>query len=711
MPLREIAYRSRQEISKLLERRAPADIVSDPEAWLEGHAPALARPQAAEHLIKVVFPLRFFEGASDLQVAATLATRFPDASQEIVAAADTLLDKRFDVLGYQHVWFGDPIDWHFDPVWKRRTPLAHWSRFDPLDHALVGDSKIVWELNRHQWLVRLAQAWRITGREKYAAACVDAIDAWRDANPPALGINWTSSLELSYRLISWCWTLALLRDAPVLSGRWIANVLVSIWQHADHIARHLSYYSSPNTHLTGEALGLVYAGLLFPEFHDAGHWQRVGTRVLTDECHTQIHPDGIHFEQSTCYQAYTIDIYLHLLLLARRNGLALSGEATRKVQQMIDFLVTVRRPDGTIPAIGDGDGGTLLPIVPRAANDSRGRIGVAAALFNRQDFAWATRDAPPELLWLMGTAGLEHFDTLTPAPPSHDPSRVFPSGGYAVMRSDWAPDAHHLIVDVGPLGCPTSSGHGHADLLGVQCAIFGEPCLVDAGTYSYTPEPAWRDFFRSTTAHSTVCVDGQSQAAPAGPFSWKTRPKVRLRSWHTDPHVDVLDAEHDAYRDLGVTCRRRVIFVKPHYWLVVDDIEGSGLHQIDLTFQFAPTMEVSLGPTGWAQAETAQGRTLWVMALASTPIGASTACGDTEPIRGWVSSDYGQRQPAPALVYSGVVPLPWRSITLLLPDASAAGSPPAVEAIHDDDGRPIGVDLGSSHRSAQFDEHGVIVTR
>ena len=68
------------------------------------------------------------------------------------------------------------------------------------------------------------------------------------------------------------------------------------------------------------------------------------------------------------------------------------------------------------------------------------------------------------------------------------------------MRSRWNRDAHQMIVDVGPLGCPVSGGHGHADLLSIQCSIFGEPCLVDAGNYCYTPEAQWRDHFRSTAA-------------------------------------------------------------------------------------------------------------------------------------------------------------------------------------------------------------------
>jgi uncharacterized heparinase superfamily protein len=84
------------------------------------------------------------------------------------------------------------------------------------------------------------------------------------------------------------------------------------------------------------------------------------------------------------------------------------------------------------------------------------------------------------------------------------------------MRSGWDRRAHQLIFDVGALGCPVSSGHGHADLLSIQCAVFGEPYLVDPGTFVYTADRGWRDFFRGTGAHSTVRVDGLDQARGRG---------------------------------------------------------------------------------------------------------------------------------------------------------------------------------------------------
>jgi hypothetical protein len=712
MPLAEIAFRSRQHAATWIERLSPAARTVDPEKWLRTHAPDLAGPEAALRLIRERAPGRFFASVAEPHPALALDGRLSDACQAIATSAETLLGKRFDLLGYEGLWFGNPIDWHLDPVSARRSPLLHWSRLDALDPAVVGDSKVVWELNRHQWLVQLAQAWAVTGDERFASACVETIDDWRDANPPGIGVNWTSSLEVSYRLISWCWTALLIRDAPVLSNQWMTRLLASIGQHASHVRRHLSYYFSPNTHLTGEALGLFYAGTLFPEFRDAADWRSIGARVLIDESHSQLLADGVHFEQSTCYHRYTLDIYLQFLLLARRNGVDLPRQLADRVSQMVEFLLAVRQPDGSIPPIGDSDGGVLLPLAQRQRGDSRGAFAVAAALFNRPDFAWAADGPAPEVFWLMGAEGLQTFDAIVPAPPLAAPSRVFPSGGYGVMRSGWEPDAHQLIVDIGPLGCPTSSGHGHADLLSVQCSIFGEACLVDPGTYCYTPERAWRDFFRSTAAHSALLVDGLGQAESAGAFRWRQRPRARLRRWQSDATCDVVDADHDAYLRLDdpVTCRRRVIFVKPHYWLLVDDLDGAADHRVDVSFQFAPTIRVSLGPQTWARAETPGGRALWMLSVSSSPVQTLLECGALDPIRGWTSSEYGQREPAPMLIYSSQVTLPWRTLTLLLPDADGLTSPPAVTPIFDDDGRPTGLAFEAPRRSVRVDDRTVVVS-
>ena len=649
---------------------------------------------------------RFFEGAMTRATPFVLAERMPEARDRILESARDLLEGRFDLLGYRALSFGDPVDWHLDPVSGRRSPRVHWSLIDPLDPRQVGDSKVVWELNRHQWLVRLGQAFRLTEDERLGEAFARHVGDWLWANPAGTGINWASSLEAALRLVSWSWSLALFRDSRGLTSRLFLEMLSSLRAQATHVERYLSRTFSPNTHLTGEALGLFYAGTLFPDLRAAARWRRLGARILLEESERQILPDGIHFERAACYQRYTAEIYLHFIILARRGGLDLPEGLERRVGSLLDALLALRRPDGTMPSIGDADGGWLLPLERRAPGDLRGLFSTAAALFGRPDFAWAAGGAASETLWLMGPSGIEAFEALQPAPPADDPTRLLPDGGFVVMRGGGTPHDHQLIFDVGPLGCPVSAGHGHADLLAVQCSAFGKPFLVDPGTYGYTADPAWREHFRGSSAHSTVVVDGRSQADPTGPFSWRERPAARLRRFSTGPLVDFADAEHDAYVRLPdpVRHRRRVLFVKPRFFVLVDDLDGREEHRVDLRFQFAP-MVVTVGPDLWARAYGPGRHDLWIRPLAAVPLRAEVREGRTDPIEGWVSSDYGRRRPAPVLVYRAVSRLPLRIITLLLPGDRPCAPPPAVSPILRD-GVLAGLRLDESGESFRFDDAG-----
>ena len=619
-------------------------------------------PAAALRLVRDLLPQRFFPFAD----GASIRGRFPGEAEAIVASADRWL------AGHR---------------------------------AAQGDRDAQ---NRHQHLVRLAQAYAFTRDGRYARACAASLDAWLTPAPTAQGVR----ADAAFQVISWCWTLRLLHDAPITTGPWVARALSAIRHHAVWLERSLSQQFLSPTHRTGSALALFYAAVLFPELRDAMRWRHAAARVLLAESETQIAPDGVHVEQSTCFHAYAADTYLHFLLLLARTRAEAPPAVADRVERMFDFLLAIRRPDGSVPSIGDSDGGCLLPLSPRAGGDSRGRLAVAAALFGRGDLAWAAGGAAPELAWLMGERGLEAFDALRPAPPSSSPSRVFPSGGYAVMRTSWDREAHQMIVDVGSPGCPAGAGHGHADLLSVQCAIYGEPAIVDPGTHCYGGESKWRDYFRGTGAHSTVVIDGACQSEPTGPFGWRRRPRVRLREWHSTAEFDFVDAEHDAYTGLRdpVVHRRRVIFVKPGYWILVDDLAGRGRHDVELSFQFAGP-DVRLGPHPWARAATPAGPVLWISPFPSAPAQPAVKCGEPSPTRGWISPELASLSPAPMLIYSFAVALPWRIVTLLLPDRQALPAPPAVRPIYDDGGLPHGFVFERPRRVVRFDDHAVVVER
>jgi hypothetical protein len=337
-------------------------------------------------------------------------------------------------------------------------------------------------------------------------------------------------------------------------------------------------------------------------------------------------------------------------------------------------------------------------------------FALAAAMLGRAELAWAAGGVAPEVAWFLGRDGVDRFDRVAAAPPDQPSSRLFRAGGYVIMRNGWHPNSHHLILDAGPLGCPTSGAHGHADLLSLQCSAFGEEYLVDPGTYCYTADARWRNYFRSTAAHSTVVVDGENQAVPSGPFSWRGRPSARVRDFRSSTHLDFVDAEHDAYAHLAdpVRHRRRVLFVKSKGWIVIDDLQGCAEHRIDVRFQFG-ARPVSLGPQPWIAARGLDGKGLWLAAFSATPLNVRVREGHLDPIEGWVSSVYGQRQPAPAVTYSAIAKLPCRIVTLLLPVDPMLTSPPSVRAVRDADGRPAGVHFVESRETIRFDAGGFVV--
>ncbi|HEY3053337.1 MAG TPA: alginate lyase family protein [Thermoanaerobaculia bacterium] len=700
MPLPELVYRGRQETFKWVERIYPTAVDRPPHGDRERLSAFLHNSEA-----------HFFEGPFDEQLPATLKSGMTQHCEDLLASAEEIFRGRFDLLGYRDLDLGDHPDWHFDPIANRRAPMRHWSRIDPLDFDTVGDSKIIWELNRHQWLLRLAQAYRLTGDKRYAHVVVRHLQDWINANPAGVGINWASSLEIAFRLIAWCWTLILIRDSRELTPDVFARVLASVEEHATRIERYLSYYFSPNTHLTGEALGLVYAGIVFPDLKRAARWQSVGTGILVQELERQVLSDGVYFERSTCYQRYTVDIYLHFLILAARTGIEVPARTREVVRSMVDVLVALRQPDGAMPSIGDEDSGQLLPLGRTRPDDYRAMFATAAVVFREPAYALAAGDVAADTLWLCGTSAAKIFRGIEQSPPSGDPCRAFAAGGFAVMRNGWDQTGHALIFDTGPLGCPVSSGHGHADLLSIQCSAFGQRYLVDAGTGCYTADRDVRDFFRGTAAHSTVMIDRKSQAEPAGPFGWKRRSSAQLLGWSSDDMLAFADAEHDGYHALPdpVSHRRRVMFIKPRYWVVIDDVTGTANHDVEVRFQFAP-MGVRIDPTGWVRATRDGRQGLLLRAFASVPIEGQIRKGCRAPMEGWISPSYGEIEPAPAVVYATNTQLPLRVVTLLWPFENA-DEPPSVSIMQDRAGSPIGFDLPDLRESLAFGDGRPVITR
>jgi len=618
--LHELRVRASQRVAAFSERRGWSSLVKLPE-----------NVPNAEFSND-----RFFAGFQNLKKSASeLKSRWPDTANQIIEQANRIRDGRFDLLGFKNLSFGDPIDWHFEPVSGKRIPLQHWSKLDYLDADVAGDKKITWELNRHQYFMKLGLAYALTDDDRYATTFVNHLESWMDANPPKLGINWASSLEVAFRSISWLWALYFFKDAVPVET--LKRALKFLYLNARHLESYLSTYFSPNTHLTGEALGLFYLGTLLPEFDEAKRWQDLGRDILIDQIPVHVKPDGVYFEQSSYYHRYTTDFYIHFLVLSRTNGITVPKTVEDALVSLLNHLMFITRPDGTTPFFGDDDGGRLAMLDTRATNDFRPSLATGAALFARGDYKFVARDAAEELLWLLGVEGLRIYDTIDAHAP-YELSKAFPDAGYFVMRDGWTDKSNYLLFDCGPHGA-LNCGHAHADALSFELAVNGRTVLVDPGTYTYTGSSELRDWFRSSQAHNTVTLDGVSSSIPDGAFTWKTVGQCRVLDWkNTGDHVYV---EGETFGE-GAGLVRSIKFEKGKSWIICDTLKSSTEHTADIYFHFNSNTNPSL--KDGVIRETESGLTIRV-----------NGTGRWIEENQWVSHCYGQREPAKVFRYSAIL--------------------------------------------------------
>ncbi len=569
------------------------------------------------------------------------------ARSALIACADRIVAGRFDLLGLEGLSYGSPVNWQRDPLSGRAAAMDHWSRVPYLDHDRVGDHKVTWEVNRHQWLITLGQAWQLTGDDRYPAAAARLLSAWLDANPAKLGINWCSALELAFRVQSWIHGLRLLESAAALSPELRSRLVSSAAVQIDHVVKNLSTWFSPNTHLTGEALAMLAAGCAWPELPNAARWRTEGWAILCKEAPTQIRPDGVYFEQSAWYQSYTVDFYVLGVQWARVAGLPVPGDLLERIRRAAVALRAVTRPDGTIVRLGDDDGGRTLPLSTAPFGDMTDSLWRAAHLLGDDSFLPPATGGRDALLWLEGPAA---FDAMTGRVAAARIGVALTHGGWLtqVETAEVAEHDHWLVLDAGPHGA-LSHAHSHADALTIDLSVHGVPILIDAGTGAYVG-PLRRQY-RSTAAHNTVTVDGRDSSEQGTSFNWRTATDSMIDGFGTVSGASYMAAHHDGYRRLDdpVRHRRTILRFHRHYWLMFDTLDAAASHQASLTLQAAHGVRVEQRSSHLFAMSVQQSDADVTLLVATDPRLATSIETRT------VSPAYGSEHEATALIAEGTV--------------------------------------------------------
>ena len=647
MDRHEVADRCRQELSKrcdALRSRFQHDFTNN--AFTSGEW----RPG-----------LFFFAPEQLGSLIELLRERFPLQVENILAKSERILEHRFDLLGFEDLRYGERINWHLDLVHSKEASAKPFHRVNYLNFAEVGDSKITWELNRHQHLVTLAKAYRLTGDERYAREIHSQWRDWHAANPYPIGINWASTLEVGFRSLSWMWVYYLLEGTGTLDSGFRHEWLRAQALNGRHLERYLSTYFSPNTHLLGEGVALFVLGTMCPELSGAARWKARGWQIVLEEARRQVAPDGMHFEKSTYYHVYALDFFLHAVVLASRNAQSIPPELEETLEKMLDVL-SLLGSEGAPPRWGDDDGGRLFDPARNRAEHMLDPLAAGAILFNRADFKSLARGLREETIWLLGKAGVERWDRIEPKAlvPA---SAALESSAIYVMTTKRG----QLLMDC---GCSSgqSHGHDHAGALSVCLQANQQALLIDPGTFEYVGPGPERNKFRGTAMHNTLRVDNQDQAEPDGPFSWKQHFQARAEQWITGVSFVFFAGSHNGYARLPspVVHRRCIVALRSGIFLVRDIAEGSGQHRLDISWHLAADLSEPKG---------AEGKQVFCLPNSAKGLTILPAVGHgwtEQSSKGQWSPVYGRQSEAMILNFAASVTLPAEFVALLVPECESA---------------------------------------
>ncbi len=563
----------------------------------------------------------------------------PESWRGIAARALGSERNTFSLLGAAPRDFGSPIRWNTDPVTGEPWPADQDSfRIRYRGDTGRGEVKYVWELGRMPWLLPRALAARVLRDGAVARTIVEDIASFVAANPPLRGIHWVSNIEGAVRIVAWTWSLGLVQPLVRLDPDFLGPVAAHIGSAAHLCRRFPSLHSSANNHLVAEAAAMEVAGRSWPGIRDAAGIAESGMRILDREIPRQILEDGWSIEGCPSYLLEVVEWSLAAAAVRRRAGLPVPEIWNRRWSAVSGLLRAFCGGGYTLPAIGDSDDARVFPtghphtpggtaaVLDAASGNSSGRdLGLEPlAALVLPDNAAAQQGAPGE----------------NPAPASV----MLPRGGVAILRSPGS----RLVFDCGFHGMPPIHAHAHADALSVLLDVGGTPVLVDPGTYCYHGKREWRDWFRSTAAHNTLCVGGRDQSEMRGPFLWGRVAETRLLGWSGDPSPACC-AEHNGYAPW--IHRRRVSADESSLWKIEDWLESPPGRQIPcgdavLWWHFAPGEVTRMDSAATWCAGGLRVVLEWSGAAVS---GVTLHRGESSPPQGWISPGFSVRQPAPAL--------------------------------------------------------------
>lgn len=440
-------------------------------------------------------------------------------AKEAIARGDRVVAGTYQAFRSQWLPLPSAVD-----EWRNLAPnQSPWWRI-PHTASGGGDVKRLWEPARFAWVYDLVRAYLITRDPSYCASFCHTFHAWLEANPPFMGVQWSCGQETAVRAVA-----LLYAEANFALGKSLEEkIRLVLAASGERIADAIGYAESQrNNHALSEAAALVLLGLRFRGTHpEALAWRESGERIFVRVASDLFEQDGWYAQHSFTYLRVALEQAILVERGLRADGTSLPQALHRRIRAALRLTLLLVDENGDVPNHGSVDGALPHPVCLTGYRDFRPTLYIACALFG-EPYPADIAPCPDALCW-----------NRLPAPANGAPRE----DGIWSGRSGWAVvrrEGTQVFLRAGRYRTRPS----HIDPLHLDVRIQGHPVIVDAGTYSYVPEPSWPFALDGEEVHNGPSIEGVKMATRGPRFLWWQWPEAAIREVKSADDFVVIRAE------------------------------------------------------------------------------------------------------------------------------------------------------------------------
>lgn len=458
----------------------------------------------------------------------------------------------------------------FDGTWDmEQYKIPYRVKPSTWNYTPNGDEEWTFMLNRQEYLYKLVVAYYIENNEKYIDKAKELLFNWIDNNEVTLkGGNTIRTIDTGIRVSSWMKILIHLINESKISDEEIIKVVNSVKEQMEYLKdAYIGKYILSNWGVL-QTTSIVCCHFWLKDFFEDESLFNWAIQELYTQIDTQVFDDGSHWEQSVMYHVEVLNYSMKVIYYSKVFGFELEESFKEKIKSMSEYLMYVQCPDCTQECQGDSD-----------KTDVRDVLTKAAILFEDETLKGAAfENIDLDTIWLMGKKSFETFSEIK-GNKIRELSKEFKDSGNIYIRSSLEKDSSYTYLKNGTLG----SGHGHCDLAHMSIFYEGKAFLIDSGRYTYVEEDPLREYLKSAKAHNVSVIDNDPFGIPNGSWGYDRFGYAFKNYFVVKDEITYAELPYRGKLKNGneYTVIKKVLFISPNIWVVVNDVRCFGKHTLE----------------------------------------------------------------------------------------------------------------------------------